>query len=308
MSSEAEAYLIISLSGLLGRKKKVVLNNNESEWSELVSGVPQGSVLGLILFNIYVSDVPLIVNSPMVQFADDVKMFRTIVTVNDFFQLQHDINLLYEWSRNWQLKFNISKCYLLHLGKPHEFGKYMIDGTVIKACDVVKDLGVQIDKQLKFHDHTTTVAKKANRIVAIIRKTFHQQFDKTTLINLYKTYVRPVIEYGNAIWGPQYILDQWEAEKVQRRATKLISDLQDRTYDDRLAVLNLRSLLYCRKRGDMIMAYQLLHNNLDLDTSELFTFNPSITRGHNFKLFRPHSSSRVRASFFTIRVSYKRLE
>ena len=106
VSSEAEAYLIISLSGLLGRKKKVVLNNNESEWSELVSGVPQGSVLGLILFNIYVSDVPLIVNSPMVQIADDVKMF-------------------------------ISKCYLLHLGKPHEFGKYTIDGTVTKACDIV---------------------------------------------------------------------------------------------------------------------------------------------------------------------------
>ena len=76
----------------------------------------------------------LIVNSPIVQFADDVKMFRTIVTVNDFLQLQQDINLLYE---KWQLKFNISKCYLLHLGKPHEFGKYTIDGTVIKACDVV---------------------------------------------------------------------------------------------------------------------------------------------------------------------------
>ena len=87
-------------------ERRVVLNNNESEWSGVVSGVPQGSVQGLILFNIYVSDVPLIVNSPMVQIADDVKMF-------------------------------ISKCYLLHLGKPHEFGKYTIDGTVTKACDIV---------------------------------------------------------------------------------------------------------------------------------------------------------------------------
>jgi len=81
------------------------------------------------------------------------------------------------------------------LGKPHEFGEYTIDGTVINACDAVKDLGVQIDKQLKFHDHTTAVTKEANRIVAIIHKTF-QNFDKTTLINLYKTYIRPVIEYG----------------------------------------------------------------------------------------------------------------
>ena len=213
----------------------------------------QGSVLGPILFNMYVSDMPLIVNSSIVQFADDVKMFRTIVTVNDFLQLQQDINLLYEWSRKWQLKFNIGKCYMLHLGKPHEFGEYTIDaGTVIKACDVVKDLGVQIDNQLKFHNHTTVATKKANRLVAIIRKTF-QHFDKDTLINLYKTYVRPVIEYGNIIWGPQYILDQQEVEKVQRRATKLISDLQDHTYDDRLAVLDLPSLKYRRQRGDMII-------------------------------------------------------
>ena len=156
---------------------------------------------------------------------------------------------------------------LTNLGKPHGFGEYTIDGSVTKACDV-KDLGVLIDKQLKFHDHTTAVTKKASHIVAIIRKTF-QHFDKTTFINLYKTYVRPVIEYGNAIWGPQYILDQQEVEKVQRRATKLINDLQDRTYDDRLAVLSLPSLQYRRKRGDMVMTYQLLHNNLDLDTSEL---------------------------------------
>jgi len=114
----------------VGRKQKVALNNNESEWSEVVSGVPQGSVLGPFLFNIYVSDMPLIINSPIVQFADDAKMFRTIATVNDFFQLQHDINLLYEWSRKWQLNFNISKCYLLHLGKLHEFGGYMIDGPL----------------------------------------------------------------------------------------------------------------------------------------------------------------------------------
>jgi len=151
-----------------------------------------GSVLGPILFNIYVSDMPLMVNSQIIQFADDVKIFRTIVTVNDFFQLQHDINLLYEWSKKWKLKFNISKCYLLHLGKPRGFGEYTIDGSVIKACDVVKDLGVLIDKQLKFHDHTTAVTKKASCIVAIIRKTF-QHFDKTTFINLYKTYIRPVI-------------------------------------------------------------------------------------------------------------------
>ena len=148
---------------------------------------------------------------------------------------------------------------LVHLGKPHEFGEYTIDGNVIKACDLVKDLGVQIDSKLKFHNHTTVVTKKGNRLVTILQKTF-QHFDKVTLINPNKTFVQPVLEYGNIIWRPQYIQEQQEIEKVQRRVTKLIFDLQNHTYDDRLAYLNLPSLKYRRQRRDMIMTYQLLYN------------------------------------------------
>ena len=117
---------------------------------------------------------------------------------------------------NGPLKFNFSKCYLLHLGEPHEFGEYTIDGNVNKACDLVRDLGVQIDSKLKFHNCTTVITKKTYHLVAIIWKTF-QHFDKVTLINVYKTFVRSTLEYGNIIWGPQYIQDQWEIEKVQRR-------------------------------------------------------------------------------------------
>ena len=97
---------------LVGKKQKVALNNHESEWSSVISGVPQGSVLGPILFNIYVCDMPSIVNSPVFQFTDDVKMFRTIRTVEDFSQLQHDINLLFECSKKWQLN-TVKNGYLL---------------------------------------------------------------------------------------------------------------------------------------------------------------------------------------------------
>jgi len=104
--------------------------------------------------------------------------------------------------------------------------------------------------------------------------------------------------------GTQYILDQLKVEKVQRRATKLISDLQNCTYDDQLAELNLSSLKYCRQCGDVIIAYQLLHNNLNIETSDMFIMNNLLTtRGHNYKLFKLHdSTTRVRLSFFTMRV------
>jgi len=122
-----------------------------------------------------------------------------------------------------------------------------------------------------------TLPQLLKRPIAIIQKTF-QKFDKSMVINLCKSYIRPILEYGNIVWGPQYIIDQQNIEKVQRRATKLIHNLHDRTYDDRLVKLNLPSLKYRRRRGDMIMIYQLLHNNLNIDSSELLSiYSSSIT-------------------------------
>jgi len=178
-------------------------------------------------------------------------MFRTIKSYNDFVQLQQDINLLAEWANKWQLKFNVSKCNWLHLGRQHGFGEYTIGDIAITSCNVVRDLGIQVDSLLKFHDHTSTITKKANRLLSIIHKVF-QHFDKTTFINLYKTYIRPVLEYGNIIWGPLFNSDQQQVEKVQRR---LMHDLRDYAYNNRLEELNLPSLNYWRRRGDMIMIY-----------------------------------------------------
>ena len=123
-----------------------------------------GSVLGPISFNTYVSDMPSVVNSSILQFPDDVKMFRTIKLFNDFTQFQQDINLLAEWVSKWQLKFNVSNCNWL---RQHEFSAYTIGGTVIASCNVVRDLGIQIDSHLKFREHTTAVTKKFNQLLSI---------------------------------------------------------------------------------------------------------------------------------------------
>ena len=107
-----------------------------------------------------------------------------------------------------------------------------------------------------------------------------------TFVNLYKSFVRPILEYGNIVWGPHYILDQRSVEKVQRRATKLIHGLYNMDYSDRLTTtLNLPSLQYRRIRGDMITVYKLIHNMFAIDNSDFFTpATTSITRGHTFKV------------------------
>jgi len=198
-------------------------------------------------------------------------MIITIKSFNDFVQLQQDMNSLAEWANKWQLKFNCSKCNWLHLGRFHGFGEYTIVGTVIAPCNVVRHLGVQVGSHLKFHEHTSVVTKKANQLLSIIHKVF-QNFDKTTFINLYKSYIRPVLEYGNIIWGPLFVLDQQQVEKVEKR---LVYDLWDHVYDNRLAELNLPSLKHRRSQGDMIMIYQLLHHNLNVKPTVLLTLNNS---------------------------------
>ena len=287
-------------SYLVGRRQKVVINGYSSTWCEVSSGVPQGSVLGPLLFNIYVNDIASQVNSTILQFADDLKMFRVIHDVTDFNQLQEDIDSLVTWANKWQLRFNVSKCHLLHLGKLHYYGTYNIQGNLIPPSESVKDLGVIIDDKLKFHDHVASVTAKANRTLAVIHKSFH--FTSGNMyINLYKSLVRPIIEYGNTIWGPHYILDQHSIEQIQRRATRILTGLYDTPYSDRLNILKLPTLQYRRLRGDMILLHRLLHNNIGIHFSDYFTRSFTSTRGHSYKIFKPHATTRIRSNFFATR-------
>jgi len=177
-----------------------------------------------------------------------------------------------------------------------------MNGNVITSTESIKDLGITVDCSLKFHSHTAIVTAKANRILAVINKSF-EYLNTNMLPQLYKSFVRPILEYGNIVWGPQYIVDQQLVEKIQRRATKLVSEIKELQYVDRLKHLNLPSLRYRRRRGDLIYAYKLFHNMLDMDSSSLFTLRSiSITRGHNFKIFKSHATCLPRRHFFPIRV------
>ena len=112
-----------------------------------------------------------------------------------------------------------------------------------------------------------------------------------------------ILEYGNILWGPQFILDQQSVEKIQRRTTKLVSEIKDLQYVDRLNHLNVPPLRYQCCRGDLIFTYRLFHNMLDMDSSSLFTLqSSSITRGHNLKIYKPHATCLPRRHFYSVRI------
>ena len=286
---------------LKNRRQRVSVGKEYSTWKDVISGIPQGSVLGPTLFVIFINDLPQAVESTVRIFADDTKIYRVVNNDEDRKILQKDLDKLYEWSQTWQINFNASKCKVMHKGTSNAQLEYNMDGKILDAIEKEKDLGVIVDNELKFHQHVSATAQKANQVLGIVNRTF-ETLDEELLPIVYKTQVRPHLEYGNVIWHPRYIADIKKIESVQRRATKLIPAFENLSYKERLKKLKLFSMEYRRKRGDMIQTYKILNNIDRIDPEYFFTEGYQRTRNHGKKLFKPRCSKDVRKSSFSHRV------
>ena len=210
-------------SFLSQRKQRVVVNGAYSQWNDVTSGIPQGSVLGPTLFIIYINDLPETVESMVHIFADDTKIYRKIATENDCVKLQKDLDILQEWSSKWLLSFNAKKCKVMRLGGQHpDFIYKMInntDVTDLEFTEMEKDLGIHVDNKLRLRDHAEIAAAKANKILGLIRRSY-EYLDAVSLKSLYTSLVRPHLEYGHTVWPLNYKMDLTLVENVQHRATK----------------------------------------------------------------------------------------
>ena len=146
----------------------------------------------------------------------------------------------------------------MHLGRQNPHRNYTMRATTLVTTTSEKDLGVYVDTGLTFEKHNETVVNQTNIILGIIRRSY-TYLDSQSLLKLYTSLVRMTLEYANAAWTPILRRDQILLENVQRRATKLIPELIERGYEDRLRTLKLPSLYYRRERGDMIEAYKFTH-------------------------------------------------
>ena len=235
-------------------------------------------------------------------FADDTKVFRNINSIEDMDTLQRDLGELENWSKKWLLEFHPGKCKVLTVGNRHlPLYNYKLHNTDIKYVVKEKDIGVTVDCQLNFEEHMNEKINKANSIMGLIRRTFTYLDEKTFLI-LFKALVRPHLEYANAIWYPYKIKHITSIENVQRRATKQIPGMKDKSYEDRLRALKLPTLAYRRLRGDMIEVYKMMSGLYDTAVPPLLQVYNTRTRGHSKKLFHNRVRKSLRQNFFTNRV------
>ena len=288
---------------LSNRRQRVRVDDELSNWIDVISGIPQGSVLGPILFVIFINDMPEMVESMCQLFADDAKIFRS-VDLRDSegnLKLQADLHKVWSWSEKWQLPFNTGKCKVLHIGNSNPCYQYVMNGEKLEKVEEEKDLGVIVDSQLKFHKHTAAAVKKANMKLGMIKKSF-AYLDENILPILYMSLVRSHLEYGNLIWGPHFKGDAVAVEKVQRRATKLVKTIKDLTYEERLRHLNLPSLKHRRRRGDMIFAYKIFSERIGLEKKDLFTMSQSSARGHDQKVIKRKATKLCRINVFSNRI------
>ena len=295
-------------SFLSNRTQYVNVNDNFSDKTPVLSGVPQGSVLGPCLFLYYINDLPDVIKCLIKLFADDSKAYQAIKAVSDNKLLQQSINDLVQWTEKWLLKFNNDKCKILHLGKNNPKYKYFIkqgdQTTELLETVSEKDLGVFIDPYLSFDKHISYTIKRARRMSGMLLRTIKNKYP-TIMTSLFKALVRPILEYAVAVWCPYKKKHINEIEKVQRQFTKHIKGLRKLSYPDRLSKLKLPSLEYRRLRGDFIEVYKILHKIYDpLTTHSLLTLDLNLkTRTNSLKLKKKRTNFQPYQSFFTNRVT-----
>ena len=186
------------------RQQRVVVNGVKSDWTPVVSGVPQGTVHGPLLSSIHINDITTDIESEIRLFADDCVCYREIKDKEDTLKLQRDIDRLGNWARKWGMRFRPVKCNIMQLTRKHLNkiqASYTLEGKVLKNVDNIKHLGVTITNDLKWNTHISNIFTKANRTLGFLRRTLFP-CPQNVKEAAYKGMVRPILEYGSSVWDP----------------------------------------------------------------------------------------------------------
>ena len=267
ISGKANRWIADFLSG---KSQQVVVEGCASGKVPVTSGVPQGSVLGPMLFLVYINEIVDKTSSAVRLFADDTIIYRPITTSNDQTTLQKDLNVLDHWSRVWQMEFHPSKCQTLHITRSSKLllTNYNLYGPQIEAVDSAKYLGVTLTPDLRWNNHVHSVRNKSSATMRLLQR--NMRISSTQIkTRAYNTYVRPQLEYAATIWDPHTKQNIKKLEQVQRTAARWMLGRYRNTssVSDMLNELGWCSLEQCRADAHLIMMYKLRNNMLAIDPS-----------------------------------------
>lgn len=265
-------FIIWLKSYLLNRSQCVLFRSSLSRRILVTSGVPQGSHLGPILFNLFLNDLPLVIqNSSILMYADDVKLFRAVKSSDEPCFLQCDLNRLVSWCDSNRMLLNLSKCKKMSFNRGTVLQtSYLIGNSVLENVFSFCDLGVTFDAKLSFNLHIDACISKASNLLGFIKR-WSREFDDPYLSkHLFTSIVRPVLEYGSLVWSPFYSCHVDRIESVQKQfllfALRNLAwnpDINLPPYLHRLALINLPTLERRRTMLDICFMVKLINGEVN---------------------------------------------
>jgi hypothetical protein len=210
---------------LSNRTQQVALDGEVSSQMPVVSGVPQGSVLGPLLFLIFINDLPAAVTSKTRLFADDCILYRNITNQQDCTILQNDLNCLANWEKTWGMQFHPEKCNSLTVTRSQSPFKhdYVLKGHILESVSTAKYLGITLSHNMSWDTHINNITSKANKILGFLKRNLKINQEETKSL-AYKSMVRSNLEYCSSVWSPHTQKQKNNIEKVQRRAARYVTN------------------------------------------------------------------------------------
>ncbi|KAK3094514.1 hypothetical protein FSP39_002723, partial [Pinctada imbricata] len=284
-------------SFLSGRKQHVLTEGAISSEADVESGVPQGTVMGPLLFLAFINDLPTVVNSPVRPFADDCLIYRTIRSVSDTTTLQEDLTSLERWEKTWQMAFHPEKCTTIHITRKRNpiRASNHLHGHTLDDVPGGKYLGVYISQDLSWRDHINLTTAKAHRSVGFLRRNL-RSCPQQVKAQAYTTLVRPVLEYASTVWDPYQTQQIQQLENVQRQAARFATgnyySRDPGCVTSMLHQLDWEPLAHRRARNRVIMLYKITHHIVEVPVHHLIHLSNTRTRGSSANNIR-HISTRV---------------
>ena len=281
-------------SWLYRRSQQVRIDGFLSDFLPVRSGVVQGSNLGPVLYVIFINDTVDTIprDAHPVLFADDLKIYSDGPFINDNGAsyspvLQQTLDLISIWMDNWQLKLSLNKCNVIRIGCNNKMinkAKYKVNGVELPQVESNCDLGVQVDSNLTFSQHISSLVSKAHQRSGLIRRCFLSR-DADLLKRAFNTYIRPIVEYVTPVWCPKLIKFIQILERVQRVFSKHIPSLSGMSYLSRVFALEVDLLEVRRIQADLIAYYKILNGFYPSINPNMIQLSmQTSTRGHPFKL------------------------